>query len=149
MGGDSEHGAKKEKKKSSSKVNSPDSGIEEKATWLLKVFVEQEQAEQITLKIDTSRKESVRAMKLACESAEPGRNEKGQQSREAYLATFEEEGKPLPTVDDLLALTKRGSAGDEPELLIANFTKRRREFEEYRFDWNFMIKLKQKTNLEY
>merc|ERR1719378_1059779 len=129
--GDSDS-TKKEKKKSSSKVNSPDSGVEEKASWLLKVFVESEQAELINLKMDNSRKESVRAMKLAWESAEPGRNEQGQATREQYLSSFDPVENPMPSVDDLIKKTRKGSRGAEPELLIADFTKRRREFEEYR-----------------
>ena len=129
--GDLDASKKNEKKRSTSKVNSPDSGVEEKASWMLKVFVESDQADGISMKIDTSRKETVRAMKLAWESAEPGRNEKGQESREAYLASFDEQN-PMPTVEELIKKTKKGTRGEEPELLIANFTRRRREFEEYR-----------------
>ena len=121
----------KEKKKSSSKVNSPDTQSEQ-ATWLLKIFSEQEQNDLIELKLDNSRKESVRAMKLAWESAEPGRHLKGHQARLAYLNSFEESGEPIPTVDQLMQKAKKGSLPENPETAIQNFAERRAAVEEYR-----------------
>ena len=121
----------KEKKKSSSKVNSPDTQSEQ-ATWSLKIFAEQEQTDLIELKLDNSRKESVRAMKLAWESAEPGRHLKGHQARIAYLNTFEESGDPIPTVDELMQKAKKGSLPENPETAIQNFAERRAAVEEYR-----------------
>jgi len=121
----------KEKKKSTSKVNSPDTQSEQ-ATWLLKIFSEQEQTDLIELKLDNSRKESVRAMKLAWESAEPGRHLKGHQARIAYLNSFEESGDPIPTVDQLMQKAKKGSLPENPETAIQNFAERRAAVEEYR-----------------
>ena len=121
----------KEKKKSSSKVNSPDTQSEQ-ATWLLKIFSEQEQTDLIELKLDNSRKESVRAMKLAWETAEPGRHLKGHQARIAYLNSFEESGDPIPTVDQLMQKAKKGSLPENPETAIHNFAERRAAVEEYR-----------------
>jgi len=122
---------KSEKKKSSSKVNSPDTQSEQ-ATWLLKIFAEQDHSDLIDLKLDTSRKESVRAMKLAWESAEPGRHLKGHQARIAYLNSFEESGDPIPTVDQLMQKAKKGSLPENPETAIQNFAERRAAVEEYR-----------------
>jgi hypothetical protein len=113
--------------KSSSKVNTPDGA---QATWLLKIFAESDQIDSIELKLDNSRKESLRAMKLAWEAAEPGRHVKGHQARRAYLDSFE--NNQIPTVESLIEKSKKGKSNLDPDLAIEEFNKKREEVNQYR-----------------
>ena len=81
---------------------------------------ESDQIDLIELKLDNSRKEAVRAMKLAWEAAEPGRHLKGYNAKNAYLSSFE--GGRIPNVDDLMSKTKKGRRKEDPDIAIKKFT---------------------------
>lgn len=68
--------------KSTSKIQEPCIDLT-KAHWTLRVVTDK--AESIKIKKDTERKDEIRAMKKAWETAEPGRLEKAWQSRQKFL----------------------------------------------------------------
>ncbi|XP_056337396.1 androglobin [Danio aesculapii] len=86
----------KEKEKDKDKLALKSSSIMDlsldvsKPHWTLRVVSDQSEAGNIEVKKDTERLEEIRAMKLAWESAEPGRAMKAHQSRLRYLKVLEE-----------------------------------------------------------
>lgn len=55
------------------------------AQWKLMMFVDSDKADSVELKLDTSRIDKIKAMKLAWEAADPGRYERAVATREKYL----------------------------------------------------------------
>jgi hypothetical protein len=63
------------------------------------MFVDSDKADSVELKLDTSRIDKIKAMKLAWEAADPGRYERAVATREKYLGSV---GKTIfkPKTDD-------------------------------------------------
>ena len=74
------------KKTSSKAVTNLDNEMpENSASWKLMMFVDADKADTVELKLDTSRIDKIKAMKLAWEAADPGRYERAVATREKYL----------------------------------------------------------------
>ncbi|GAA6089075.1 androglobin [Tachysurus ichikawai] len=85
---------------------------ESKPHWILRVVCEKTDEEQIEVKKDTERLEQIKAMKLAWESAEPGRAAKAFETRQQYLKNLSTLGE-----DHTLDLTPFIRRTSKPERL--------------------------------
>ncbi|XP_067398314.1 androglobin isoform X2 [Emydura macquarii macquarii] len=70
-----------------------------KPYWILRLVVEQSEAEVLELKKDTERADEIKAMKQAWESAEPGRAVKAFQERMHFINKCTQKGSMEPTAE--------------------------------------------------
>ncbi|KAG6937063.1 androglobin, partial [Chelydra serpentina] len=70
-----------------------------KPYWILRLVIEQSEAEVLELKKDTERADEIKAMKQAWESAEPGRAVKAFQERMHFINKCTQKGSTEPTAE--------------------------------------------------
>ncbi|KAJ6660159.1 hypothetical protein lerEdw1_018086 [Lerista edwardsae] len=82
-----------------------------KASWILRLVIEQNEAEAVDLRRDTERADEIKAMKQAWEAAEPGRAIKAFQERMQFINKCMKKALVESEAESLATVTGSGEAG--------------------------------------